>query len=141
VVKQSIAIPDGYAATKAQFAAGWLGPALIELNVAGQKQSSPGGGTVTFAQHTGSIPIAILAESGIGGFHCVITVECTEAGARSAWQLDTWEAIWQGWLRLKADADARAAQASIARGVGIQGRNPAKNPRSSAWNTSVRCSR
>lgn len=84
---------------------------------------------LTFPGVVGKIPVVIVTWA-ISSFAVGVELKCQRTSSEvNRWQLETYDAIKQQYLNLKAEYDERIAAAQIQEGVRIQGRNPEENRR------------
>lgn len=73
------------------------------------------------------IPIAVIAQF-TDGLATTVYILCERTKEKFAdWQLETYDAIIQAYLNLKADYEEQLSAAAIQEGISISGRNPAQN--------------
>jgi len=105
--------------------------ATLRLNVGGnswlRKDTDKVSHTFTLSEERESIAVSMTSVY-LANYAINIGIECKrDHRIYEKWQIETHEAIMQGYLMMQADYEEKLAAASVQQGIEIEGRNPIEN--------------
>lgn|GEM_PF-4362877 len=136
---EKLQAPEGYQAIRFSLTISWYNNGLYEddwamVTVANRKHLFQS--TVeniwyeTLENNKGSIPITFVGKH-MYGYAIGVEIRCKRTPrAIEQWRLDTHTSLYNGYLRLKNEAEEKMKALQVAEGLDIQGKNPEVNRKS-----------